>query len=72
MRNHHLSILQNTLVKPFLKHIEIYIRDGVDMLTHLHKTVNEKTLLVFFDVVNLYRSILHAIWIEAITFRLNN
>ncbi|XP_029648933.1 uncharacterized protein LOC115222773 [Octopus sinensis] len=40
------------------------------MLNHLPETVKEGTLLVSFDVVNLYTNIPHDYGIEAITFRL--
>eukprot|EP00106_Octopus_bimaculoides_P001170 XP_014768612.1 PREDICTED: uncharacterized protein LOC106868030 [Octopus bimaculoides] len=69
---HHLSNFLDTLLKPFLKHITSYIRDDIDMLNHLPKTVNEKILLVSFNVVNLYSNIPHTLRIEAITFWLNN
>ncbi|XP_036362142.1 uncharacterized protein LOC118765009 [Octopus sinensis] len=69
---HCLSNFLDTLLKPFLKHIKNYVRDDIDMLNHLPKTVNEKTLLVSFDVINLYSNIPHTLGIEAITFWLNN
>ncbi|XP_014779461.1 uncharacterized protein LOC106875729 [Octopus bimaculoides] len=69
---HRLSNFLDTHLKPFLNHIKSYIRDDIDMLNHLPKTVNEKTLLVSFDVVNLYSNIPHILGIETITFWLNN
>eukprot|EP00106_Octopus_bimaculoides_P006452 XP_014773894.1 PREDICTED: uncharacterized protein LOC106871769 [Octopus bimaculoides] len=69
---HRLSSFLDTLLKPFLKHIKSFIRDDLDMLNHLPKTVNEKTLLVSFDVVNLSSNIPHTLGIEAITFWLDN
>ncbi|XP_029647711.1 uncharacterized protein LOC115221649 [Octopus sinensis] len=53
------------LLKPFLNYIKSYIRDNLDMLNHLPEKVKEETVLVRFDVINLYTNISHNYGIEA-------
>ncbi|XP_029646732.1 uncharacterized protein LOC115220725 [Octopus sinensis] len=65
---HHLSNFLDILLKPLLKYVKSYIRDDLDMLNHLLKTVKDRTLLVSFNMVNLYTNIPHDYGIEAITF----
>ena len=67
---HRLSSLIDILVKPFIKHVNIYVRDDLDFLSQLPTNVNQKALLVSFDVTNLYTSISLSLRLEAIEFRL--
>lgn len=68
---HRLSNFIDILLKPFLKHVQSYIRDGVDFLNHLPETIDETSLLVTFDVKSLYTNIDHSAGLEAISFWLN-
>ena len=55
------------LLKPFLKHIKSFIRDGLDFfLTKLPGDVDEDTEIVTFDVVSLYTSIPHEFDLKAV------
>ncbi|XP_036357571.1 uncharacterized protein LOC118762697 [Octopus sinensis] len=67
-QTHSLINFLDILLKPFLKYVKSFIRDDLDMLNYLPNTINEGTLLVSFDVVNLYTNIPHDYGIEAITF----
>ena len=64
----HLSNFLDILLKPFLSHVRSFIRDDLDMLNHLPEMVNEETIFVSFDVVNLYTNIPHDYGVEAITY----
>ena len=68
---HRLSNLIDLLLKPFIKHVKSYVRDDLDFLSHLPTSVNQNTLLVSFDVTNLYTSISHSLGLEAIEFWLD-
>ena len=63
---HRLSNLVDILLKPFIEKVKSYVRDGIDFLNYIPKTVPSNTLLVSFDVVNLYTNITHELGIEAI------
>lgn len=65
---HRLSNFLDILLKPLLIHIQSFVRDDLDMLNHLPKFVSEETILVSFDVINLYTNIPHDFGIEAISY----
>ena len=48
----------------FIKHVKSYARDDLDFLSHLPTNVNQNTLLVSFDVTNLYTSNSHSLGLE--------
>ena len=68
---HRLSNLVDILLKPFIKHVKSYIRDDMDFLKHIPKSVSKNTKLVSFDVTNLYSNISHTLGIEAIKYWLD-
>ena len=65
---HRLSNFLDILLKPFLRYVDSFVRDDIDMLNHLPKTVSENTLIVSFDVVSLYTNIPHNFGLEAISY----
>ena len=56
---HRLSYLIDILLQPYTKHIKSYIKDTTDFLSKLPTSTNPDTLLMSFDVVNLYTNITH-------------
>ena len=54
-----LSNLVDILLKPFITYVPSYVRDDLDFLNHLPKTINYEQTFVTFDVNNLYGSINH-------------
>ncbi|MEW8548114.1 MAG: hypothetical protein AB2693_31815, partial [Candidatus Thiodiazotropha sp.] len=68
---HRLSNLVDILLKPYVSHIDSYIRDSLDFLNYLPETVEDGTLLVSFDIVNLYSNISHSLGLEAMEHWLN-
>ena len=62
---HRLSNLIDILLQPYTKHIKSYIKVTTDFLSILPTSTNPDTLLVSFDVVNLYTNIPHDLGIEA-------
>ncbi|GAB1597911.1 uncharacterized protein LOC115215981, partial [Argonauta hians] len=69
---HRLSNFLDILLKPFLKHIPSLIQDNIEFLNKLPININTNTLLVSFDVVNLYTNIPHEYGLEAIQYWLNH
>lgn len=63
---HRLSNLVDILLKPFIQKVKSYVRDDLDFLNYVPETVPQNTLLVSFDVVNLYTNISHDLGLEAI------
>ncbi|CAC5374171.1 unnamed protein product [Mytilus coruscus] len=63
---HILSNFLHILLKPILKHIPSFVRDDLDMLNHLPRTVRKDSIMVSFDVVYLYTTIPHEYGLEAI------
>ena len=57
-----LSNLIDILLKPFLLHVKSYVKDNLDFLSKCSRENYEDTLLVTFDVVNLYTNIPHSDW----------
>ncbi|XP_029641447.1 uncharacterized protein LOC115215981 [Octopus sinensis] len=65
---HRLSNFLDILLKPLLKYIKSFIRNDLDMLEHLPKTIIEEAVLVTLDVINLYTNIPHDYGMKAIKF----
>ena len=63
-----LSQLIDILLKPFLKHIQSFIRDSLDSLKKFPRDVDEDNELVTFDVIGLYTSIPHEFGLESIDY----
>ena len=68
---HRLINLLDILLQPYTKYVKSYIKDTQDFLQRLPEQVVEESILVLFDVVNLYSNIPHDLGIEAISFWLN-
>ena len=56
------------LLKPFLKHIKNFIRNGLGFVNKCPRDVDEDTEIVTFDVTSLYTSIFHEFGPEAIDY----
>ncbi|CAC5412478.1 unnamed protein product [Mytilus coruscus] len=65
---HRLSNFLDILLKPILKHVPSFVRDDLDLLNHLPRTVSKDSIMVSFDVVNLYTTIPHKYGLKAIEF----
>ena len=63
-----LSYLLDTLLKPYLKHVNSYIRDSVDFLNKCPREVDPDTEIVTFDVTSLYTSIPHECGLKALGY----
>ena len=63
-----LSNLINVLLKPFLLHVKTYVKDNLDFLSKSSIENYENTLLVTFDVGNLYTYILHTFGLESLDY----
>ena len=67
-----VSNLTDILLKPFLLHVKSYVKDNLDFLSKCSRENYEDTLLVTFDVVNLYTNIPHTFGLEALDYWLEN
>ncbi|XP_029641282.1 uncharacterized protein LOC115216224 [Octopus sinensis] len=68
-RNHcRTSILIHIVLKPLCNITPRFVRDDMDFLNYIPKSVHQETILVSFDVTSLYTNILHDPGIEAINF----
>ena len=67
-----LSNLIDILLKTFLLHVKSYVKDNLDFLSKCPRENYEDTLLVTFDVVNLYTNIPHTFGLEALDYWLKN
>ena len=56
------------LIKPFTLHVRSYLRDTIDFLNYLPRTVSERTILVSFDVTSLYTNINHDLRVKAMEY----
>ena len=63
-----LSNYVDILIKPFTLHVRSYLRDTIDFLNYLPRTVSERTILVSFDVTNLYTNINHDLCVKAMEY----
>ena len=68
---HRLSNVLDIVLKPMLTHIPSYLQDTIDFLKKLPSNVDTNSVLVTYDVINLYGSIPHSLGQEAITYWLN-
>lgn len=50
----------------FLKYFKSFVRDDLDMLPHLPKTMNETTVLLSFFAIKLYTNVPHDYRVAAI------
>lgn len=65
---HRLSNFLDILLQPYAKHVKSFIKDTKDFLQKLPENIDVESILVSFDVENLYSNIPHELGIEAITF----
>ena len=63
-----LSQLIDLLLKPFLKHIKIFICDSLDFLINCPRDVDVDTEVVKFAIISLYQSIPHKFGLEALDY----
>ena len=68
---HRLSDLLDILLQPYTKYVKVYIKDTKDFLKKLPENIDENSILVTFDVENLYSNIPHDLGLEAIDFWIN-
>lgn len=69
---HRLSNFIDIILKPLCAKVPSYIRDDLDFLNYIPNEVSDETLLVSFDVVNLYTNIPHELGLEALEYWLDN
>ena len=67
-----LSNLIDIILKLFLLHIKSYVKDNLYFLSKYSRENDEDTLLVTFDVVNLYPNIPHTFVLEVLDYLLEN
>ena len=67
-----MSNLIDILLKPFLLHVKSYVKDNLDFLSKCSRENYEDTLLVTFDVFNLYTNIPHTFGLEALDYWTEN
>ena len=63
-----LGKLIDILLQPFLNIIKSYIRDNIQFLNSIPLKIDSNTLIVTFDITNLYSNIPHELGIKAISF----
>jgi hypothetical protein len=63
---HRLSNFVDLILKPLCQYVPSFIRDSMDFLNKIPTNINEKTILVLFDVIGLYTSIPHDLGLTAI------
>lgn len=63
---HRISSLLDILLKPYISKVHSYIRDTVDFLNTIPEKINPQSILVSFDVTNLYSNIPHDLGLTAI------
>ena len=63
-----LSELLDLILKPLCRKVPSFIRDDLDFLQQLPESVEEGSLLVTFDVKNLYTNIPHDLGLEALKY----
>ena len=66
-----LSELLDEILKPYLHHVDSYVRDDIDFLNKIPRERDNKRLLVSFDVKSLYSNIPHELGKRAISYWLN-
>ena len=68
---HRLSNFLDILLQPYAKYVKSYIKDTKDFLEKIPKQIDKESILVSFDVENLYSNIPHELGLKAISFWLN-
>ena len=68
---HRLSHFLDLILRPLVSEVKANVRDTVDFLGRLPKTLEENYKMATFDVENLYGNITHEIGLEAISYWLN-
>ena len=67
-----LSELIDAFLKPFLKHVNSYIRDSRDFINKCDRNTDGNTFIATFDVVGLCANIPHTFGMEAVRYFLLN
>ncbi|CAG2214510.1 unnamed protein product [Mytilus edulis] len=67
-----LSHFIDIVLKPLCREVPSFIRDDLEFLNHLPKTVNPNSELITFDIVSLYTNIPHELGITAVKYWLEN
>ena len=67
-----LSNLIDILLKPLFLHVKRYVKDNLDFLSKYSRENYENTLLLTFDVADLYTNISHTFGLEALDYWLEN
>ena len=68
---HRLSNLIDIILQPYLKHVKSYVRDDIDFLNFIPKTVEDNVIMTSFDVTSLYSNIPHHLGKRAIKYWLD-
>ena len=63
-----LSHLLDIILKPLCPEVPSFVRDDIDFLNHLPKTVDRGSILATFDVVSLYTNIPHDVGEDAVRY----
>ena len=58
-------------MKPYITKVQSYVRDTVDFLNTIPEKINPESILVSFDVTNLYSNIPHELGLTAIEWWLD-
>ena len=70
----HLSIIIDTLLKPYMLKLPSYVRDSIDLLNHAKAWKNDESevnVLLSMDVEAMYMNISESLGLKAITYFLN-
>ncbi|XP_060557357.1 uncharacterized protein LOC132717809 [Ruditapes philippinarum] len=67
-----LSHFLDLILKPLCRQVPSFIRDDLDFLNYLPENVEEDSILVTLDVVNLYTNIPHDLGLQAIQHWIEN
>ena len=67
-----MSNLIGIFLEPLLLRVKSYVKDNLDFLSKCSRENYEDTLLVTFDVVNLYTNISHTFGLETLDYWLEN
>ena len=66
-----LSTFLDIILKEYINNIKSYIRDDIDFVGKIKRTVNRSDILVTFDVISIYTNIDNTLGIQAISYWLN-
>ena len=56
------------LLRPFIKHVDSYVRDDLEFLNHLPTQIKENEILITMDITSLYSNIDNNLGKEAIKY----